>query len=99
MRWFKFIIILAALAFAGFYIFASNMDETKSFTAQKELNYSVEKLFPQFNNLQNFTKWNTVFKGHKEYAIIFLPKPVEIHLFSRSLLRKIHQKKRQSLIF
>jgi effector-binding domain-containing protein len=67
MRWFKFIIILAALAFAGFYIFASNMDETKSFTAQKELNYSVEKLFPQFNNLQNFTKWNTVFKGHKEY--------------------------------
>lgn len=67
MRWFKFIVFLLALAFTGFYIFASNMDETKSFSAQKDLNYSVEKLYPQFNNLQNFTKWNTFFKGHKNY--------------------------------
>lgn len=67
MRWFKLIVILAILAFAGFYIFASNMPGTKSFTAQKELNYSVEKLFPQFNNLQNFTKWNTLFKNQKNY--------------------------------
>ena len=74
MRWFKFIVFLAIFAFAAFYIFALNMDETKSFSSKKDLNYSVEKLFPQFNNLQNFTKWNTFFKGHKNYHYsYFLP--------------------------
>lgn len=67
MRWFKFAILLGILVFSGFYIFAYSMDETKSFSSKKDLNYSVEKLFPQFNNLQNFTKWNTFFKGHKNY--------------------------------
>lgn len=67
MRWFKFALFFGIIAFAAFYAFAFNMDETKSFSSQKDLNYSVEKLFPQFNNLQNFTKWNTFFKGHKDF--------------------------------
>ncbi|SFH96273.1 hypothetical protein [Halpernia frigidisoli] len=71
MRWFKFLIFIGILAFSGFYIFASTMDDTKSFKAEKELNYSVEKLFPQFNNLQNFTKWNSFFKGHKNYRYAY----------------------------
>ncbi len=37
------------------------VDESKSFTIEKEINYPVDKVFPQFSNLQNFTRWNTFF--------------------------------------
>ncbi|WP_233701996.1 SRPBCC family protein [Kaistella palustris] len=32
--------------------------ENKDFTLQKEIGYPVDKVFPQFNNLQNFSHWN-----------------------------------------
>ncbi|WP_417429369.1 polyketide cyclase [Halpernia sp.] len=71
MRWFKFAVFFGIFAFAAYYFSASYMEDSKTFSSKKELNYSVEKLFPQFNNLQNFTKWNTFFKGHKNYHYSF----------------------------
>lgn len=74
MRWIKYLFILGLLIFGVFYLFSSSMEKNATFSASKNLNYSVEKLFPQFNNLQNFTKWNSFFKEHKNFHYdYFLP--------------------------
>lgn len=39
----------------------SFVEENKNFTVEKEINYPVEKVFNQFNNLQNFSRWNAFF--------------------------------------
>lgn len=44
------------------------IDESKKFTIEKEINYPVEKVFPQFNNLQNFTQWNQFFVSKENYT-------------------------------
>lgn len=69
MRWFKFSVVVLLVFFgiyaAAMYFFA---DENKSFTIEKELNYPVDKVFPQFNNLQNFVQWNNYFSS-KDLAV------------------------------
>ncbi len=45
--------------------------ENKDFTVEKEINYPVEKVFPQFNNLQNFASWNTYFSENKNVSLEF----------------------------
>lgn len=61
MRWFKFIIIFVVLL-GGIYAVSMNfVAENQKFTIQKEVNYPIDKVFPQFNNLQNFVRWNSVF--------------------------------------
>ncbi|WP_333852006.1 polyketide cyclase [Epilithonimonas sp.] len=47
------------------------VDESKSFTHQSEINYPVDKVFPQFNNLQNFVAWNDFFSGKEDLAYSF----------------------------
>lgn len=68
MRWFKYgtFIVLFLLA-----IYAASMtfvDESKSFTIEKEINYPIEKVFPQFNNLQNFSQWNSFFSDNDHFG-------------------------------
>lgn len=62
MRFFKIIIVLILLLFgayaASMYYF---VDENKDFKIEKEIDYPVDKVFNQFNNLQNFTRWNNFF--------------------------------------
>lgn len=62
MRFFKIIAVLIVLMIgaytASMYYF---VDESKDFMVEKEINYPVEKVFSQFNNLQNFTRWNNFF--------------------------------------
>ena len=75
MRWFKFIILGLILLFgiyaAVMYFFA---DESKSFTVEKEVDYPIEKVFPQFNNFQNFIRWNAYFYSEKNMTMdYFLP--------------------------
>lgn len=64
MRFFKIIAVLIVLMIgaytASMYYF---VDESKDFMVEKEINYPVEKVFSQFNNLQNFTRWNNFFTG------------------------------------
>lgn len=71
MRWFKIGLLFGILAFVCFYFFATTLEESKTISAQKELNYPAAKLFPQFNNLQNFVKWNSYFKENKNYYYQF----------------------------
>jgi len=72
MRWFRFlalfVISLLALYWASMYFFVT---ESKSFTVEKEINYPIDKVFPQFNNLQNFTRWNHYFASSKTMSVDF----------------------------
>lgn len=70
MRWIKIVFLAVAVLFgiytAVMYFFA---DESKSFTVVKEVNYPLEKVFPQFNNFQNFTRWNNYFSSSKSMMV------------------------------
>lgn len=75
MRVFKFIAIIIVLLMgayaASMYYF---VEENKNFTIQKEVNYPLDKVFNQFNNLQNFTRWNNYFLTSKTIKInYYLP--------------------------
>ncbi|MBQ0152285.1 MAG: polyketide cyclase [Chryseobacterium sp.] len=70
MRFFKFIAVIIVLLMgayaASMYYF---VEENKNFTIQKEVNYPLDKVFNQFNNLQNFTRWNNYFLTSKTIKI------------------------------
>ena len=71
MRWFKFgsvIIIFLLSVYAVSMIFVA---ENKSFTIEKEISYPVDKVFPQFNNLQNFSRWSGFFSDNKNLTFDF----------------------------
>lgn len=72
MRFFKItlgLIVLLASAYVGsMYYF---VEESKSFTIEKEINYPIDKVFPQFNNFQNLTRWNNYFSSSKTIDIDF----------------------------
>ncbi len=55
----------------GLYALAmwSFVEENKSFKVEKQINYPVEKVFAQFNNLQNLTRWNIYFSGSKKMKV------------------------------
>lgn len=70
MRFFKIIAVIVILLIgayaASMYFF---VDESKDFKIEKEVNYPVEKVFNQFNNLQNFTRWNNFFTSSNSVDI------------------------------
>lgn len=72
MRWLKYG-VFAVLFIFGLYALAmySFVDESKSFQVEKEVNYPLDKVFPQFSNLQNFARWNRYFSGSKKFNIQF----------------------------
>ncbi|GGG60544.1 polyketide cyclase [Epilithonimonas arachidiradicis] len=47
------------------------VDDSKSFTHQSEIDYPVDKVFPQFNNLQNFAAWNDYFREKEDLSYSF----------------------------
>lgn len=49
----------------------NSYDEKKSFIIEKEIPYSVEKIFPQFDNFQNFVRWNHQFSSDKKYYFTY----------------------------
>lgn len=70
MRFFKIILVIVILLggayAASMYYF---VDESKNFTIEKEIDYPVDKVFAQFNNLQNFTRWNNFFTSSQSIDI------------------------------
>lgn len=72
MRWMKFT-LLGILLLLGIYAVAMYffVEESKSFRVEKTIDYPVEKVFPQFNNLQNFTRWNNYFVESKKITTDF----------------------------
>ncbi len=67
MRWMRFSILILLLLLGVYalvvYYF---VDENKSFKIEKEVNYPLDKVFLQFNNFQNFTRWNNYFSDSKK---------------------------------
>ena len=75
MRWFRIILFLLVLLASGYtavmYYF---FEEKNSFVVEKEIDFPVDKVFPQFDDLQNFTRWNDYFLSDKDYRYrYFLP--------------------------
>lgn len=71
MRLLKFIIIIILGLFGIYSISMNFVDESKSFVHHSEIAYPVDKVFPQFNNLQNFTSWNDFFNGKEDISYSF----------------------------
>lgn len=70
MRFFKIIALIIVLLVGAY---AASMyylvDESKNFTVEKEVDYPLDKVFNQFNNLQHFTRWNNFFTNSKTITI------------------------------
>lgn len=71
MRLLKFIIIIILCLFGIYSVSMNFVDESKSFVHHSEISYPVEKVFPQFNSLQNFAAWNDFFNGKKDMSYSF----------------------------
>ena len=75
VRWFKIILLLLVLLASGYtavmYYF---FEEKNSFVVEKEIEFPLDKVFPQFDDLQNLTRWNDYFLSDKDYRYrYFLP--------------------------
>ncbi len=77
MRWIKILILTVATLFGlyslAMYYFA---EESKVFSIEKTVDYPVDKVFSQFNNLQNLSRWNNYFSSSKTMTVDFY-KPYE----------------------
>lgn len=71
MRGIKFFIYLGLFLFGIYSLSMLMVDESKNFIVEKEINYPIDKVFPQFNNLQNFTQWNEYFLNKKGYKFSY----------------------------
>ena len=71
MRLLKFFIILFFCLFGIYSISMNFVDESKSFVHHSEIPYPVDKVFPQFNNLQKFTAWNDFFNEKEAVSYSF----------------------------
>ncbi|WP_262147946.1 SRPBCC family protein [Chryseobacterium foetidum] len=70
MRLLKFLAVIILLLLgaytASMYFF---VDENKDFTIERQVDYPLEKVYSQFDNLQNFTRWNNYFSSSKTIKI------------------------------
>ncbi|QOW10045.1 polyketide cyclase [Kaistella flava (ex Peng et al. 2021)] len=71
MRWLKFGIIIVLFLGGVYAVSMTFVDENKNFTIEKEINYPIDKVYPQFNNLQNFARWNSFFTDNKNLTLQF----------------------------
>ncbi|WP_419870676.1 SRPBCC family protein [Chryseobacterium sp. CT-SW4] len=69
----RFIRLLIAIIFLLGGAYALSMyyfvDESRDFQLEKEIDYPLDKVFIQFNNLQNFTRWNNFFSSSQSMDI------------------------------
>lgn len=72
MRWFRYA-LLASVLVLGLYALSMYyfVDERKTFQIEKEINYPVDKVYPQFSNLQNFARWNVYFTDPEKLTVQF----------------------------
>lgn len=71
MRFFKIGALIVLLLVAVYAVSMTFVDDSKSFTLEKEISYPVEKVFPQFSNLQNFSRWNAFFADNPNMSYEF----------------------------
>ena len=69
MRLLKFGIFIFLFFAAVYAVSMTFVDENKNFTIEKEINYPIDKVYPQFSNLQNFARWNAFFSENKNLSL------------------------------
>lgn len=66
-----FITVFLGLAYSVSMFF---VDESKSFSIEKEINYPLEKIEPQFSSFQNMSRWNAYFLENPKFKFqYFIP--------------------------
>ncbi len=63
MRWIRFAVIFAILLLTGYGVSLLLEKDSEQYTFEKQLDYPVDKVFPMFNDLQQFARWNALLKG------------------------------------
>lgn len=71
MRWIKIILSLLVFLLVIYVGIMYSIEEKKTFVVEKELPYSVDKVFPQFENFQNFVRWEDYFSSNKDYKYTY----------------------------
>lgn len=71
MRWLKFGIEIFLLLMAIYAVSMTFVDESKTIRIEKKINYPIEKVYPQFANLQKFSSWNDFFEGKGKMMLNF----------------------------
>lgn len=71
MRAVKIVLILVMLLGTAYAVSMYFVDENNDFTLENEVHYPVDKVFPQFNNLENFSRWSTFFSDHPNLSLQF----------------------------
>jgi hypothetical protein len=69
MRIFKIILIITVLLALVYSAAMYFVVDSKELVLEKEIQYPVDKVYPQFSNLQNFTSWNEYFTQQKGVEI------------------------------
>lgn len=72
MKWVKLIITFLVLIFGIYAVSMIFVEKTKSFSVKKEINFPLEKVFPQFNNLYNFSQWNEFIQDNDKSRLLLL---------------------------
>lgn len=71
MRWYKIILLLTFILFILYSASMYFVEDSKELVLEKNIQYPVEKVFLQFDNLQDFTRWNDYFSNDKDMAISY----------------------------
>lgn len=71
MRWFKIILFITLILSAAYSASMYFVEDSKELVMEKDINYPIEKIYPQFANLQNFSQWNEYFTNPKDLKINF----------------------------
>lgn len=70
MRWLKIVVFATLFLFSLYagimYLFFS---ENKTVRVEREINYPADKVYAQFVNLQNFTRWSNIFTSNRDFII------------------------------
>lgn len=71
MRWIRFAFIFAVLLLIGYGLSLLFKKGSTEFTIEKNVNYPIEKVFPMFQDLKQFARWNVLVKGSESAQIHF----------------------------
>ncbi|MGX9986874.1 SRPBCC family protein [Chryseobacterium sp. POL2] len=71
MRGIKFGVLILIILFGIYAVSMTFVDERKEYSIHSNITYPIDKVFPQFNNLQNFSHWNDFFTQDKNLGFSF----------------------------
>ena len=71
MRWFTVFIVVAVILLGAYGFATNNIEEGETYSVQKTIDFPVDKVYPQFNNLQNYARWNSRFAENPDMSVVF----------------------------